>query len=350
MIPFWIIHCIKAKSCWFFTASNPTLTFGGYEGESKVEMYNLLPAGSYPKTELIQEHMSRASLETIVFRHGFSFPVAVKPAVGRMGLMFRKIDSLKELAAYHDRIKADYLLQEFVVYPMEVSVFYYRFPKQKNGVITGFVKKEHLHVTGDGMSTLLSLILNYPRVKFRLDEMKIKHASNLNKIIPARHHYVLSEALNLSRGGKLISLEHMKDEKLTKVFDEISHTTNFYFGRFDIKCSTIEDLKNGKNFSILEFNGSGAEPHHVYGNENSLLQAIRILLQHWNILYRISVENHKQGVSYWTFMRGLHHLIKARKHFKHLRALEFELANLKSPEKSLGHAKAAVLRRYELTN
>src|SRR5687768_1139265 len=182
MVPFWIIHCVKARSCWFFTASNPTLTFGGYEGESKVEMYNLLPAGSYPKTELIQEHMSRASLETIVFRHGFSFPVAVKPAVGRMGLMFRKINSLKELMAYHDRIKADYLLQEFVVYPMEVSVFYYRFPKQKNGVITGFVKKEHLHVTGDGMSTLLSLILNYPRVKFRLDEMKIKHASNLNKI------------------------------------------------------------------------------------------------------------------------------------------------------------------------
>ena len=27
---------------------------------------------------------------------------------------------------------------------------------------------------------------------------------------------------------------------------------------------SIEDLKNGKNFSILEFNGCGAEPNHIY--------------------------------------------------------------------------------------
>jgi hypothetical protein len=350
MIPFWIVYCIKAKSFWFFTASNPTLTFGGYEGEPKVEMYNLLPVGLYPKTKLIEEYVSEDDLEAVIAAKKFSFPVAVKPDVGRMGLMFRKISSMKELIAYHHRIKVNYLIQEFIHYPIEVSVFYYRLPSQTKGTITGFVRKEQLSVTGDGSSTLLRLMQNCDRVKFRLAEMKTKHASNLHEVILPGERYVLSEALNLSRGGKLISLEHMKDDHLLTVFDNISRKANFYFGRFDVKCSTIDDLKKGINFSILEFNGSGAEPHHVYGNGNSLPQAIRILLEHWNILYRVSVENHKRGVPYWTFKQGLKHLSKARKHFKHLHALDFQLSKVNAPEEGRECTMAGILNEYELTN
>src|SRR5687768_2044275 len=85
MVPFWIAHCIRARSCWFFTAANPTLTFGGYEGESKMEMYKQLPEGTYPKTVHVGRDVSRASVEEIVCKEGFTFPVAVKPDVGRMG-------------------------------------------------------------------------------------------------------------------------------------------------------------------------------------------------------------------------------------------------------------------------
>jgi hypothetical protein len=111
-----------------------------------------------------------------------------------------------------------------------------------------------------------------------------------------RSAYCLSNALNLSRGGKLISLAHEKDERLLKVFDDLSHYTNhFYYGRYDIKCASVEDLKEGKNFYILEYNGCGAEPHHIYGDGNTLLQAYAILLQHWKVLYRISKYNHTHG-------------------------------------------------------
>ena len=75
-----------------------------------------------------------------------------------MGLMFRKIGSFGELYDYHRRMTLDYLIQEFVDYPLEVSVFYYRFPGAAKGHITGFIKKECLSVTGDGTSTLLQLI------------------------------------------------------------------------------------------------------------------------------------------------------------------------------------------------
>src|SRR5688572_1539340 len=96
MIPFWIGYCIRARACWFFTAANPTLTFGGYEGENKMEMYDLLPDGTYPKTIFIRVSLFKSSVEALVASAGFSFPVAVKPDVGRMGLMFRRLNSMGE--------------------------------------------------------------------------------------------------------------------------------------------------------------------------------------------------------------------------------------------------------------
>jgi hypothetical protein len=325
MIPFWIAYCFKARSLWFFTAANPTLTFGGFEGENKREMYAQLPEGSYPKTLFISPKITTKELASLVLSRGFTFPLAVKPDIGRMGLMFRKVISMQQLHEYHRSMKADYLIQEFVDYPIEVSVFYYRMPDQQSGVITGFVRKECLSVIGNGSSSLLELMMNYPRVWFRMDEMKTKHAARLNDIIPEGETIILSDALNLSRGGKLVSLEHEKDDKLLVIFDQLSHKGNFYFGRYDIKCKTIEDLKDG-NFFILEFNGAGAEPHHVYGNGNSLLTAISVLLEHWKILCEISIANRKRNIPFWSFKQGVEHLLRSKEHFRMLKQLESNAA------------------------
>jgi hypothetical protein len=142
-------------------------------------------------------------------------------------------------------------------------------------------------------------------------------------VLPAGEDYLLSYALNLSRGGKLVTLEHEKDERLLKVFDDLSnYAGHFYYGRYDIKCQSIEDLKEGKKFLILEYNGSGAEPHHVYGNGYNLWQACSILVHHWKILHKISILNHKNGVPYWKFMRGWRFLKDASKHLKRLQQLD----------------------------
>jgi hypothetical protein len=323
--PAWLWYCLRARSFWFFTASNPSLTFGGFEGETKKEMYDQLPPGSYPKSVYVSHTWSFQEVEKLFSAHQFEFPFVVKPDVGKMGFMFRRINNLAELKSYHEKITIDYILQELICHPLEVSVFYYRFPHEQKGNITGFLKKEFLEVTGDGTSTLLELILDYPRARFRLEEMKTKHRDKLNHILPRGEVYYLSYALNLSRGGKLVSLADEKDERLLKVFDDLSHyTKHFYFGRYDIKCQSIEDLKEGKNFSILEYNGSGAEPHHVYDNGYNFLEACNILVDHWKILYKISRFNHENGIPYWEFMRGWRFLKDCANHLKKLKQLDSE--------------------------
>lgn len=322
-MPVWLWYCIKARSFWFFTPSNPTITFGGFEGESKKEMFDQLPPGSYPKTSHISHGLPFDEVTRLMAESDIEFPVAVKPDVGMMGFMFRKLESIDKLRSYHSRMPVNYIIQEFVCYPIEVSIFYYRLPDTEKGAITGFIRKEFLEVVGDGSSTLRELIDNYPRVRFRLEEMRSKHESRLDQVLKTDERYCLSNALNLSRGGKLVSLEHEKDEQLLQVFDELSHyTKHFYYGRYDIKCASVDDLKQGKNFYILEYNGCGAEPHHIYGNGNSLLEAYRIVLHHWQMLYRISTYNHRRGIGYWKFREGWSFLRNAKRHFRMLRKLD----------------------------
>ncbi|MBK9728264.1 MAG: hypothetical protein IPO86_09125 [Saprospiraceae bacterium] len=325
LVPFWIYYCIKSGSFWFFTPSNPSLFFGGFDGVSKKDMYKHLPSNLYPKSIYISPEFPFEEVCKTFTDNNFRYPIAVKPEIGRMGFMFRKIETVDDLKLYHARMPVNYILQDFINYPIEVSVFYYRFPDDKEGTITGLLKKISLQVTGDGRSTLLQLITDSPRARQRIEEMKLKHTDKLNNVIPQGEIFCLSHALNLSRGGRLINLEKQKDQRLLKVFDDLSHYTKyFYYGRYDIKCASIEDLKRGENYSILEYNGSGGEPHHVYGNGNTLIKACKILMQHWDIMYKISKCNYDKGINYCKPYQGWKFFKNANKHVRMLKRLDSE--------------------------
>ena len=323
--PIWLWYCLRSGSFWFFSSSDPTLTFGGFEGEGKKEMYDLLPKEFYPKTIYISPEEDFDKLKNKIAENSFSYPFVVKPDVGMKGLLFRKIDNEKQLRIYHQKIPIEYIVQDLVNYPLELSVFYYRYPDKQKGVITGLIQKELMDVYGDGKSTLWDLISSHEKAKHRPEEMRIKHEEHLQKVIPEGERYILTYAANLNRGAKFTSLENMIDDDLLKLFDEISHNAKFYYGRYDLKCSSVEDLKKGKNFSILEFNGSGAEPNHVYHSGYSLFGAYKVFLMHWKVLYRISKYNHEHGIPYWPFIKGLKFLRAAKKHLKILEKADTEI-------------------------
>ena len=323
--PAWVLCILRARSLWFFTPANPSIQFGGYVGEKKTDIYAQVPPGTTPATIIVEPSYSLHDVLLQMQEANLAFPVAVKPQSGLMGFMFRRIEDQVQLRQYHQVMTATYILQEFIEYPLEVSVFYYRFPGQMKGTITGFVRKDCMSVTGDGHSTLRQLISGYERAQFRQEEMRAKHLHNLDLVIPHGEQYILSHALNLSRGGKLVSLESEKDDRLRRVFDDLSHYSGFYYGRYDIRCNTIGELKEGKCFSILEFNAAGAEPHHVYGNGYTLWQSCRILVKHWSILSEIARHNHRLGIPYWSLAEGWRFLSKSVRHVKEMKRLDKSL-------------------------
>jgi hypothetical protein len=314
--PIWLWYCIRSRSFWFFSSSNPTITFGGFEGESKKEMYDQLPPNSYPSTMYVLHDSTVDEVKKKIAESGFDYPFIVKPDVGMKGILFRKIENEDQLEKYHSRIPVEYIVQDLIEMPVEVSVFYYRHPTQQKGTISGFIKKELLEIFGDGTSTIWELILEHPRAKFRLEEMKQRHEHRLDRVLPKGQHFFLSYAGNHNRGARFINLSNEIDDRLLSVFDELSHYTDkFYYGRYDIKCRSIEDLKSGQHYSILEFNGCGAEPNHIYDAGMSLGQAYREILKHWKELYRISKYNHENGTPYWPFEKGIRFLRESRRHF-----------------------------------
>jgi len=93
-------------------------------------------------------------------------------------------------------------------------------------------------------------------------------------------------------------------------FDAISkQIPGFYFGRFDLRCGSLEDLYQG-NIKIMELNGCGAEPAHIYHPGYSLRKAIAVLLTHWRNIFIIARENKQRGVQYISLKEALQHYKK----------------------------------------
>jgi hypothetical protein len=321
----WMYYAIKARAFWFFSPVNPTLEFSGFEGESKKEMYEQLPESFYPKTLFVTHDRNINELTAQVSSEGFNYPVIAKPQIGMQGILVRKLKNEQQLKDYHTQIPVDYLIQDFVDLPLEFSVFHIRYPGETKGKVTGFILKEYIEVTGDGSSTLLQLIQHHPKAKYREEEMKHLHEENLEKIFPEGQKYMLSFTGNHNRGARFINLHKQIDQKLCDVFDKISNEAGqFYYGRYDLKCTSIEDLKDGKNISILEFNGAGAEPNHIYDCGMSYFDALKEVAKHWEDLYKIGRINYKNGVPYWSFTQGNKQLKKARQFFAMLRKYDLQ--------------------------
>lgn len=320
---FWLWYAIKARHFWYFTPVNPTLIFAGFEGGSKKEMYDHLPKWSYPATIIVNPADSLENVKTNMSNMGLKFPVVVKPDSGMWGVLFRIIKTDEQLKLYHEKVGENYVLQTFVDEALEFSVFHIRYPGETKGIITGLIVKDYMHVTGDGGHTLAELVADHLSAKYKSEEMRLKHAENWEKVIPAGEKYYLSMAGNHIHGAKFMNLNHQIDQQLCDVFDKISNEAGqFYFGRYDLKCTSLEDLKKGKNISILEYNGAGAAITHVFDRKMSYFAALREIVRHWRHLYRIGRINHKLGVPYWNFMKGYRFMQKAKKNFKRMSAVD----------------------------
>lgn len=285
------------------------------EGEPKKEMYDLLPRELYPATFNALPSESFSVVKERLHLSGIDYPLIVKPEIGGQGILFRKLDTEEEFINYHSKVPVEYIVQQMVHYPIEVSVFYIRHPKQSKGVVTGFLHKIPLQVTGDGIHTLEQLVTQHPKGNKRIGEMHSKHKETWNTILPSGQKYMLSYAANHNRGAHFVDLKNDIDDKLVAIFDKVSIDINdFFYGRYDIMCNSIEELKAGKNFSILEFNGCGAEPNHFYDTGYTLLKAYKEILKHWKALYQISKYNQQQGIKPWPFAKGRKFLSDTKKY------------------------------------
>jgi hypothetical protein len=254
------------------------------------------------------------------------FPLIAKPDIGQRGMRVKLLETEKELQDYLDAARFDFLIQEFIPYKNEVGIFYYRIPGEAKGHISGIVGKEFLAVTGDGYSTIEELLIKDNRFYLQLPVLRKTKGSLLEMVLPQGKQHELVPYGNHSLGAKFIDLTHQASPDLIESIDRICKAIpEFYFGRMDIRFSNWEDLCKGINFSIIELNGAGSEPTHMYDPGHSVFFAWKEIIRHNRILYRISKINaRRQGIKLMNTREGLSMLRANKEYLKLLGATDRE--------------------------
>jgi hypothetical protein len=302
----WAFYAVKAKSIFFFNASNPTIKNGGFIMESKKAIYNLIPQQYYPKTELIKEGTAVVEIKAIIEQSNIRYPFIAKPDVGLRGSGVKKINTLEDLEQYALKANFDFVVQDLIPFKNEVGIFYVRYPNEEKGKITGIVSKEFLIVTGNGVATVEELIKVNPRYELQLKVLKKEYGNKLLEVLPEGEKLNLVPYGNHARGAKFIDGSHWITDKLEATINEMClQIPGFFFGRMDVMYNTFEELENGKNFAVVELNGAASEPTHIYDPRHSLFFAWKELARHITYMYEISVENNKNGAPYLAHKAGM---------------------------------------------
>lgn len=313
--PFYILYipvffyfiwlALKARSLLFFTASNPGVDTGGMFGESKWSVLQKVPPSLIPKTILVKPGAPFTHTLKRLENAGIKFPLIAKPDIGERGFLVEKIDDAASLEKYLSKFKVDFLLQEYVDYDHEYNVLYYKKPGEQKGKITSVTIKRYLSVTGDGGSTVRELMKMEMHAFLQVERFK-KEKPHLMNYVPANGEMVRVEPIgNHVRGATFFDGRNMADERMTAAFDSIANQiSGMNIFRFDVKCEKQEDVKSGK-VKIVELNGSGGEPTHIYETGYPLWRAWGDLLHQWKIIDEVSRMNHGNGIPYMPLTEGV---------------------------------------------
>ncbi len=304
--PIWVFYipigvyitylALKARSATFFTGVNPSIKDSGIIRYSKFSILEMIPEIVKPKGILVKSGEDIKSLPDFV-----SFPIIAKPDMGERGKGVSILHNMKELKKYSKKIRQDFIIQEFCDLPQEAAIFYVKKPSESSGRITSFTTKEFLHVIGDGRQSIGQLM----SVTFRARLQMYRMSQEFLQSIPEEGQYVKIEAIgNHNRGTRFINSNHLITENLVTVFDDISkHISGFYYGRYDLKFNTLEEMEKGSNFKIVELNGINSEPVHIYDQQTGLINAYKDFFTHMRYMYEISEENKSKGINRTSFFK-----------------------------------------------
>ena len=289
MTPYYLYLSARSGGLGFFTRTNSSMPTGGMGLMDKEDMYNMLPSGSFPTTTYFNSETDFSSIQNWISTQKIEFPVVVKPAKGARGRGVAFIHSENELQHFVLKCNEKMVLQSLIPHSNEVGIFYVKLPNESKGKITGIVEKKGIQIIGDGIHSLKELILASERYAVHLTHLEKDSSLNLNEILPNGSTKEISSIGNHARGATFYDVSFRNNSKLEAVLETISNQIEgYYYGRFDIKFNSWEELEKGIAFSIVELNGANSEPTHVYDPKHSYFFALREFARHWKMMAQIS--------------------------------------------------------------
>lgn len=301
----WIALGLRYGDMSLPTAANPKIETGGLCGESKGDIFAL--AGKRAAAAIAPwcrfDHVapadrSLARAEAAVAQAGLAYPLILKPDVGCNGAGVRLLADRAALAAALPDYPAGVclMLQQFVPWEGEAGLFYVRLPGEARGRITSLTLKEAPCVVGDGRSTLRALVLADPRAG-QVPHLYLPRLTGRLDTVPASGERVrLVLAGNHCRGSIFRNGTPEITPALTTRLEAIVRDfPEFHFGRFDVRFRSLSALRRGEDFAIIEVNGAGSEPTHIWDARTTLREAWVDQFAHYRAAWEIGRANRGRG-------------------------------------------------------
>jgi len=300
--------------------SNPALHASGFAGESKTQIYNLLAASpacrEFLAPVVVLPPRPGAPVETrladaraALAGAPFAYPLVAKPDTGQRGAGVRRVrceDALREYLARYP-VSEPLVLQQLVEQPGEAAILCHRFPNDPSMVrVTSLVVKEFPSVTGDGARTVRQLIGAGPwRGKFKTIFLA-KQAGILETVPPAGAEIPLTFTGNHAQGAVFHDCTPRVTPALAQRFSTLAQSLGgVFYMRFDIRFRDQAALLRGEDFQILELNGAGGEPAHLYDPRRAWREVNAILRWQYATLFEIGRQNLALGVNAMPTLREL---------------------------------------------
>ena len=308
---YWGLLAFFSRRTTYFTTANPMMNNGGAVNVPKSSYLFQLPKEWIPETYLLEKQGGELlELPPITLK---KFPMILKPDSGERGKGVIFVRSRNHLDECFQAVPdGRYLLQAYCNYPQETGILFCKFPSQSRGKILSITTKAFCEVTGDGKHTWGQLMAQQVRVAHRLVFLKQEWAEDWNRLSEPNKTLLVEPIGSHNRGTKFMD---GRDQISTALTTMINHWADqlpgFYFGRFDIKFQSWEELAQGKAFKIIEINGVNAEPTHIYDPRYSIFQAYKDIFSQMKIIYEISRENLQLGIQPKPLVPFLIELIQA---------------------------------------
>lgn len=301
---YYFLFAARFRSLTFFSVCNPGLRFGGMLDDDKTEAYDLVHTRYLPK--MIELSSGRDICDTMR-QYNMSFPVIVKPNIGLKGYAVRQCRDESELRGYIDSLDSErsWLVQEYIDYPREYSIVYYRYPDTGQIGISSICRKAYPNVTGDGVSTIAELIRTLPNPFIDRSYLLDKWKSSRSTILPQGEKLILHCIGNYSRGSKFYKVDDAHPHCMATALQLAFHNVDdINFCRFDIKAKSYEAVRRGE-YKIMEINGAKAEPIHIYDPHSTFVSRWRDIRHHWRTLYIIVLQQRNKNFKFPSNRAGL---------------------------------------------
>jgi membrane protein DedA with SNARE-associated domain len=302
VLSYYIYLSMRYRSLTLPTAANPGIQNGGFVGESKLEILKQL---QYAEPELVADaYLIKGktvtdrllSVHQLCHKHKIGLPFILKPDVGQRGNGVRLIRSMREVCHYFSETDAEIILQRLAPGQYEAGIFYVRVPGQGRGKIFSITEKIFPTITGDGVRTIQQLIRADSRASLIAKTYLRRFAHIADEVLPVNQTMRLAETGNHAQGCIFRDGAHLWSKKLEFRIDRLARRLpGFYFGRFDLRYESAEDLRAGARFGIVELNGASSEATNIYDSRNSLRSAYATLFEQWRLAFEIGATHRARG-------------------------------------------------------